>query len=178
MTDGAILYTDQQIEILEQDESFERMHFILGRYERSAGEFYQEYVDNNHFLQKEPIKRMSKLTENLLHGIDYDDTRRKRTENFAYLHERLENTNKLKLVVPNGAFMYPYYVENGFELRKKLQAEKIFIPTLWPAVFNRCNQNELEYQMANNILPIPVDQRYGIEDMNYIIKIILQMERV
>ena len=23
--------------------------------------------------------------------------------------------------------------------------------------------------MANNILPIPVDQRYGIEDMQYII---------
>ena len=66
--------------------------------------------------------------------------------------------------------MYPYYVENGFELRKRLQAEKIFIPTLWPAVLNRCNQNELEYQMARNILPIPVDQRYGIEDMDYIIK--------
>ena len=175
VTDGAILYTDQQVEILEQDESFERMHFILGRYERSAGEFYQEYVDNNHFFQKEPIKRMSKLTENLLHGIDYYATREKRTENFAYLYERLENTNQLKLGVPDGAFMYPYYVENGFELRKKLQAEKIFIPTLWPAVFNRCNQNELEYQMAKNILPIPVDQRYGIEDMAYIIKRILQM---
>lgn len=175
VTDGAILYTDQQIEILEQDESFERMHFILGRYERSAGEFYQEYVDNNHFFQKEPIKQMSKLTENLLHGIDYDIVRRKRTENFAYLHEILRNKNQLKLVVPDGAFMYPYYVENGFELRKKLQAEKIFIPTLWPAVFNRCNQNELEYQMAKNILPIPVDQRYGIEDMDYVIKRILQM---
>lgn len=154
------------------------MHFILGRYERCAGEFYQEYVDNNHFFQKEPIKRMSKLTENLLHGIDYDATRKRRTENFAYLHERLESTNQLRLVVPDGAFMYPYYVDNGVKLRKKLQAEKIFIPTLWPAVFNRCNQNELEYQMAKNILPIPVDQRYGIWEMNYVTKRILQMQKV
>lgn len=168
--DGAILYTDKQIEISERDESFERMHFLLGRYERSAQEFYQEYVDNNHFFQEEPIKRMSKLTENLLHGLDYNVIRKKRTENFAYLHERLADSNRLKLRVPDGAFMYPYYVENGFELRKKLQAKKIFIPTLWPAVFNRCNQNELEYQMARNILPIPVDQRYGIEDMDYIVK--------
>lgn len=168
--DGAILYTDKQIEISERDESFERMHFLLGRYERSAQEFYQEYVDNNHFFQEEPIKRMSKLTENLLHGLDYNVIRKKRTENFAHLHERLANSNRLKLIVPDGAFMYPYYVENGFELRKKLQAKKIFIPTLWPAVFNRCNQNELEYQMARNILPIPVDQRYGIEDMDYIVK--------
>ena len=168
--DGAILYTDKQIEISEKDESFERMHFLLGRYERSAQEFYQEYVDNNRTFQEEPIKRMSKLTENLLHGLDYNVIRKKRTENFAYLHERLANSNRLKLIVPDGAFMYPYYVENGFELRKRLQAEKIFIPTLWPAVLNRCNQNELEYQMARNILPIPVDQRYGIEDMDYIIK--------
>ena len=168
--DGAILYTDKQIEISEKDESFERMHFLLGRYERSAQEFYQEYVDNNRTFQEEPIKRMSKLTENLLHGLDYNVIRKKRTENFAYLHERLANSNRLKIIVPDGAFMYPYYVENGFELRKRLQAEKIFIPTLWPAVLNRCNQNELEYQMARNILPIPVDQRYGIEDMDYIIK--------
>lgn len=168
--DGAILYTDKQIEISEKDESFERMHFLLGRYERSAQEFYQEYVDNNRTFQEEPIKRMSKLTENLLHGLDYNVIRKKRTENFAYLHERLANSNRLKLIVPDGAFMYPYYGENGFELRKRLQAEKIFIPTLWPAVLNRCNQNELEYQMARNILPIPVDQRYGIEDMDYIIK--------
>ena len=168
--DGAILYTDKQIEISERDESFERMHFLLGRYERSAQEFYQEYVDNNHFFQEEPIKRMSKLTENLLHGLDYNVIKKKRTENFAYLHERLADSNRLKLIVPDGAFMYPYYVENGFELRKKLQAKRIFIPTLWPAVFNRCTQKELEYQMARNILPIPVDQRYGIEDMDYIIK--------
>lgn len=172
--DGAILYTDKQIEISEKDESFERMHFLLGRYERSAQEFYQEYVDNNRTFQEEPIKRMSKLTENLLHGLDYNVIRKQRTENFAYLHERLANSNRLKLIVPDGAFMYPYYVENGFELRKRLQAEKIFIPTLWPAVLNRCNQNELEYQMARNILPIPVDQRYGIEDMDYIIKKIVK----
>lgn len=173
VTDGAILYTDQQIEILEQDESFERMHFILGRYERSAGEFYQEYVDNNHFFQKEPIKRMSKLTENLLHGLNYGAIRKRRTENFAYLHERLANTNQLKLVVPDGAFMYPYFVENGFELRIKLQSEKIYIPILWPAVFSRSSQDELEYQMAKDILPIPVDQRYGIGDMEYLAKKII-----
>ena len=146
------------------------MNFLLGRYERSAGEFYQEYVDNNHFFKNEPIKRMSKLTENLLHGIDYEMVMIKRTENFSYLHEKLHSMNKLNLSVPIGAFMYPLYIENGAEVRKQLQAKKIFIPTLWPAVFNLCDENELEYDMAKNILPIPVDQRYGIEDMGYIAK--------
>lgn len=168
VADGAILYTDKIVEITEQDESFERMHFLLGRYERSASEFYSEYVENNHFFKNEPIRRMSKLTENLLHGIDYDFVKKRRTENFAYLDGRLKGINKLSLTIPEGAFMYPLYIVNGAEIRKELQAKKIFIPTLWPAVFNICSENEPEYDMAKNILPLPVDQRYTIEDMKYI----------
>lgn len=170
VADGAILYTDKYIEVEELDESFNRMNFLLGRHERSASEFYAEYVENNHFFKNQPIKKMSKLTENLLHGIDYEMVRKKRTQNFAYLNKKLHFLNKLNLLVPDGAFMYPLYIDNGEEVRKKLQAKKIFIPTLWPAVFNLCNEDDVEYDMAKNILPIPVDQRYGIEDMEYIVQ--------
>ena len=173
--DGAVLYTDKQIEINEVDQSYTRMHFLLGRYEKTAGEFYQEYVDNNHLFKDEPIKRMSRLTENLLHGLDYELVKTRRTENFAYLHEQFKAVNQLKLICPSGAFMYPLYLPNGAEIRKKLQAHKIFIPILWPAVFNICDEGELEYNMAKNILPIPVDQRYTIDDMNYIVNILETM---
>lgn len=173
VADGAILYTDSVLdEKIPLDESFERMHFLLGRYERTASEFYSEYVSNNGLFADEPIKRMSRLTENLLHAIDYERVKQRRTENFAYLHEQLKRINKLDLSIPEGAFMYPLYIENGSEIRKKLQAEKIYIPTLWPDVFEICDETELEYNMAKNILPLPVDQRYGIEDMNYMIGVI------
>lgn len=173
--DGAILYTDKLIEINLMDESYNRMNFLLGRFERTASEFYKDYVDNNHFFKDEPIKIMSKLTENLLHGLDYDVIKKKRTENFSYLNSKLASMNKLTLKIPEGAFMYPLYIDNGFEIRKKLQDKKIFIPTLWPAVFNLCSENDLEYDMAKNILPIPVDQRYGIDEMNIIINSILEL---
>ena len=173
--DGAILYTDKLIEINLMDESYNRMNFLLGRFERTASEFYKDYVDNNQFFKDEPIKIMSKLTENLLHGLDYDVIKKKRTENFSYLNSKLASINKLTLKIPEGAFMYPLYIDNGFEIRKKLQDKKIFIPTLWPAVFNLCSENDLEYDMAKNILPIPVDQRYGIDEMNIIINSILEL---
>lgn len=176
VADGAVLYTDRYINIDKQDESFERMHFLLGRYERGASEFYSEYVENNHFFANEPIKRMSKLTENFLHGIDYDLVKKRRTENFSYLCNQFKYINQFKLTVPQGAFMYPLYLKNGAELRIKMQACKIYIPTLWPTVFNICTENELEYDMANNILPIPVDQRYTIDDMKYIVKMIEQLK--
>lgn len=61
---------------------------------------------------------MSKLTENLLHGINYEIVRKKRTENFAYLDMKLSKLNELNLNVTDGAFMYPFYIENGSEIRK------------------------------------------------------------
>lgn len=172
VADGAILYTNKQIDIAIQDQSYNRMNFLLGRYERTAGEFYQEYVDNNQLFKGEPIKLMSKLTENLLHGIDYEMVKKRRTENFTYLHQKFSAINKLSLSVPSGPFMYPLYLTNGAKLRGKLQEKKIFIPTLWPNVCNLCSEIELEYDMAKNILPIPVDQRYGIDEMKYIVSMV------
>lgn len=176
VADGAILYTDKLLDReLLQDESFERMHFLMGRYERTASEFYSEYVDNNSFFATQTIKTMSKLTENLLHSIDYNEVKYKRKENFIFLHEQLESMNKLNLLIPEGPFMYPLHVENGAEYRTELQKQKIYIPMLWPAVLTRSTESDVEYDMAKNILPLPIDQRYGIEEMKYIINKIKQL---
>lgn len=176
VADGAVLYTDAALlSDIPTDESYNRMRFLLGRYEKSASEFYFEYVANNDFFINEPIKRMSKLTENLLHGIDYDLVKEKRTENFRYLHEKLRGINKLSLYIPVGAFMYPLYIDNGETVRKSLQHQRIYIPTLWPDVFEVCSEDELEYDMAQNILPLPVDQRYTTDDMNYIVDCIFSI---
>lgn len=175
VADGAMLYTDTVLEEeLPQDESFERMHFLLGRFERTASEFYAEYAANNELFYNEEIKRMSKLTENLLRGIDYERVKKARTKNFSLLHEAFRGINRLELTVPEGAFMYPLYLENGAEIRKALQQKKIYIPTLWPDVFELCNESDTEYDMAKNILPLPVDQRYGAEEMDYLIKEVLK----
>lgn len=173
--DGAFLYTNKEIEEnLIQDESFERMRFLLGRFERTASEFYEEYKNNNNIFTNEQIKYMSKLTKNLLHAIDYDFIRSHRTQNFIILHEALKNKNNLEISVAKGAFMYPFYIENGSEIRKLLQNKKIYIPVLWPEILETCHNSELEYDMAKNILSLPVDQRYTEEDMKYIIEEVLK----
>lgn len=173
VTDGAFLYTDAQLEReIPRDESFGRMHFLLGRYERSANEFYDEYVANNKLFATEPVKKMSCLTENLLRGIDGKMIAKKRQNNFEYLNVALREINELKLKSVYGAFMYPLLIEDGVAIRKILQKEKIYIPTLWPNVMEECNPNSLEYRYAADILPIPVDQRYDKEDMKYLVEVI------
>ncbi len=61
--------------------------------------------------------------------------------------------------------MYPLLVENGESIRRRLQRQKIYIPTLWPDVYDLCGRDSTEYNLAQNILPLPVDQRYGPDDM-------------
>lgn len=173
VSDGAVLYTNSKLErSLEIDESFNRIHYVLGRYERTASEFYEEAAKNNDIFDNEPIKEMSRLTKNLLRSIDYEYVKQVRTNNFAYLHEKLRVVNKLNVRPIEGAFMYPLLIDDGMKIRKQLQQMKIYIPTLWPNVLEECEPDTLEYKFAADILPIPVDQRYGIEDMEYLVEVI------
>lgn len=171
--DGGFLYTDGVLaENLPIDESYNRMHFLHGRFERSASEFYNEYAKNNELFETEGLKKMSKLTNNLLHGIDYKWVKDKRSENYHWLHQELGKSNNLKLRETEGAFAYPLWIANGEKIRKQLIAHKVFIPTLWPDVLKNMPENTLEYQLAQNILPLPCDQRYDCSDMKYMVSLL------
>ena len=173
VSDGGYLSTNIILNDLDQsDISKDRFIHILGRYEENASAYYSYFQQVEEVFYNLPLKYMSKLTRNLLRGINYNSIAKQRQENFAFLHSALKSRNKLDLKIPYGAFMYPFMIDNGMEVRKKLQQMKIYIPTLWPNVLEECKPDTLEYKLAADILPIPVDQRYGIEDMKYLAEVI------
>lgn len=168
--DGGYLYTDCALsEILQKDESYDELTFLAGRLERSANEFYSAYRENEQRIDELPLRRMSMVTQNLLRGIDYEQIKKERERNFSYLHEQLRSVNQLELCLPDGPYMYPLLVKDGAEIRRSMQEKRIYIPTLWPNVLQECPIDSLEYQYATDILPIPVDQRYDIGDMETIV---------
>lgn len=169
--DGAYLSTDTILDKkLEEDQSVFRMKHILGRYEGQASDYYDEFKKNDELFKELPLRKISQLTKNILGAIDYKIVIESRNNNFEYLHCRLKHTNVLHVKAPYAPFAYPYYVENGIEIRKKLADKKIYVPTLWPNVLKENREDSVEYDYAANILPIPCDQRYDIKDMKRIIK--------
>ena len=56
-----------------------------------------------------------------------------------------------------------------------MHTNRIYIHELWLDVFDVCDENDLEYDMARNILPLPVGQRYGEEEMNYLVDKVIQL---
>lgn len=167
--DGAFLHSDITADGFALDVSYERMRYILGRVERPASELYGVYLECEKDVASWPVLTMSKLTRNLLGGIDYEAVRKRRETNFSFLNERLGKINQIKVRNVAGPYMYPLYLRHGSEIRKDLLASKIYIPTLWPDVFGICEENELEYDMTLNILPLPCDQRYGESDMQFMV---------
>lgn len=113
---------------------------------------------------------MSMVTKNLLRGIDYEQIKKERERNFGYLHEHLRTINRLELCLPDGPYMYPLLVKDGAKLRMSLREKNIYIPTLWPNVIESLTPEEIEYGLAEDILPLPCDQRYDLKDMQYLAK--------
>ncbi|WP_264554528.1 hypothetical protein [Flavobacterium sp. N1946] len=174
MADGAYLYTNKMLSTsLELDYSFERMGHLLKRLDVGAEDAYAMFLDNDASLVNQPIKKMSRLTQKILSAVDYDFIKARRIENFDFLHSRLNVSNLLKLnknedEVP---MVYPYRT-NDVELKKRLRNCKIFCPTYWPNVKEWCSDIQLEYKLTEEIIAIPIDQRYTINDMQSILKII------
>ena len=167
--DGGYVSTDTYLNVpLPEDVSSERMKHILGRFEGKASDFYADFKKNDALFKELELRSMSALTRNILGAIDYESVRKKREENFEALHQALGAKNALSLIKPIGPYVYPFYCENGMEVKKRLAQESIFVATLWPNVLSM--EGTLEKKYAENILPLPCDQRYDLEDMRRVIQ--------
>lgn len=177
--DGAYLYTDCILnKELPQDISFERMTFLTKRIDYSPQEGYADFQANDNSLSTVGMRRMSRLTERLMRGIDYSSKANRRINNFLILDKELRDTNRFKWDMGYGAvpMVYPYYIENGAQLRQKLIDNQIFCARYWPNVLKWCKKEEIEYQLTENMVCLPIDQRYGENEMNHILNIILNKQ--
>jgi len=124
-------------------------------------------------LDNQPIRKMSKLTRRMMLGIDYEAAAQRRRANFQMLHDALGKDNNLELQLENNAvpMVYPYLVPiKG--LREKLIENIIFVARYWLNVLEWTTKDDIEYLLAYQMQPLPIDQRYGEKQMNRIIDII------
>lgn len=171
--DGGVAYciknTDEKS--YEQDVSYDRCSHLLKRMDIGSSEGYADFKSNSNKLSGQPIKLMSNMTRKMLSSIDFEVVKNRRRENFKYLQEHLENMNCLETPSINTfacPMVYPY-LTNDLSLRQRLIENKVFVATYWPNVFEWCKPEDWEYKLAESTVFIPIDQRYGVEDMKRII---------
>ena len=165
--DGGYLYTDAILnDEFPQAESMQRMKHLLKRIEQGAEAGYADYQREEETLDGSPIERMSKLTDALLRSIDYEKIAQERISNYKILEEQIGKTNAIHLTLLQGdvPMVYPYLTGDP-TLKRQLIANKIFVATYWP---NVDANEEFENTLKTNLLPLPIDQRYGQSDVKVI----------
>lgn len=108
---------------------------------------------------------MSDISKIFLKYLSVNDISKKRIENMNILNElglncciSFENNE-----IP---FVFPMYLKNRDFVRTQLCDNNIYCPVLWPV---ECSFNEVAKEISDNIIMIPIDQRYNSESMNFIV---------
>lgn len=160
LPDGGLLRTDLVFDMPEvaDTESIDRCRHLLQRSAFGAESGYNSFLEAEESLSEVEPKRMSDLTNNLLASMDFEYIGCRRNQNFRYLQEELGQYNKLIIDASSDApLAYPFRGDDA--LRKELLEAKIFVPTYWREVEQRCDTVWYE-EMIRSVLPLPIDQRY------------------
>ncbi len=174
LPDGGFAYPSGKLNMdLERDKSIDRLQHLLKRIEDNPESAFDLFRSNEAKLDNLPMRRMSSLTERLLRNIDFKQSLRRRNENFLFLHGNLKRLNAFAGIIDdekiNGPMVYPLLRKGNRKLRKKLIRKKIYVATYWKNVYDQVPKKSWEYYLAENLIPIPIDQRYSIDEMKAIL---------
>lgn len=171
--DGGYLYTNKIIgDDLDQDLSYDRFEHLIKRIDMSAEDGYNNLLLNEQKINNLPILKMSNLTKRMLESFDYKSIAKRRIDNYLFLNEKLGKINKLKIYFDKNQvpMVYPFW--GHIELKKKFIENKIYIATYWPNVKEWTKPNTFEYKLTEEMVCLPIDQRYGVEEMELIVNMI------
>jgi len=175
MPDGGLLVSPLAVNSCElsMDHSYGRCSHLLKRLELLPSEGYKDFQDDDDQISSCELSRMSAISQKIFGSVDFEFIKQRRRENFETLHKALGNLNRLNIPSLDSfecPLVYPYWVNDGKALKKSLIANNIFVATYWPNVFDWVKLGDLEYELAADVVCIPIDQRYLKRDMDRIIK--------
>lgn len=171
VADGGYLYSEAVLDqSLDRDVSWDSVQHLVGRIDLDAASFYGDYLSAGQRLSGRPLRRMSALTEAMLDSVDYGRARLTRERNFLYLHAALGSSNRLRIDTMgiDGPMVYPYWTDDP-DLRQRLIARKVYVATYWSEVLRRDAASSAEKQLVTHLVPLPIDQRYGLDDMLFVL---------
>lgn len=172
--DGGYLYLESDPTIpLERDVSSEAGRHLLGRPDESASAYFGDYRQAEQRLAMRPLRKMSALTAAMLDHFDHRRARLVRERNFLFLHAALGASNRLAIDPADieGPMVYPYWTDDN-TLRQSLLEQRIYTATYWDEARSRPSSTQLEASLVEQLVPLPIDQRYSLDEMRLILQVI------
>ena len=150
----------------------EKAVYLIECLEHGTNYCYAKKKSVDHAIA-EKYEGMSVFAQHILMSIDYDAVKCQRHENFSLYEEVFATSNMLVCEEESTPYMYPLNI--GKNIKKQLVEQKIYVPTLWASTLKEQFKGKLEYRLADETIFLPVDQRYGKNDIQYIIEVIFDI---
>jgi hypothetical protein len=152
---------------------------LLARLAGDDERAWDQFKEHETRIGIEP-RAMSVVSARLLAGADMSRARCRRRSNFGVLHRRLGSINTIALSLDRAdeaPMCYPFLPARDVD-RTALSRAGVFVPVLWPEIERRPEPEfERERRIARRLLPLPIDQRYGPDDMNEVCDALLHVLR-
>lgn len=175
VSDGSYLVSSREksfLDCYEQDYSSERCKFLFKSIEYGTNGAYEDSLESEDNIGYQ-IKKMSKLTQRIMQSIDYDEIAEVRRKNFDVLKKRFEGINEMNVTInkENVPLTYPLLITKD-EVRKKLIEKRVYVPQWWKYLIDMLESDCIEVVLSKYLLPLPIDQRYNIKDMERLADIV------
>jgi len=154
------------------DESRNGLSHLQTRSREGARAGYAAYQVHEQAFAWRPVRTMSARTRQILGGIDFGAAARQRQANYRQLNAALGQENALQAAVealPDAAPLAYPFLSTVPDLKADLNRRGIFAAAYWPDCLQRPECGSGARYLARNLTALPVDQRYGAEEMDIII---------
>ena len=161
---NAVMY--EELPVYQTSENF---LYLLKAIESGSNSAYPDYqLSEKRFFRSKEIYGMPILTKKILELVDYKNIISVRNKNFQKLESRLRKYNRLKINMETDTpSVYPFLTDDT-GLRGRLLDNNIYISQFWKHVLSNEKANPFEKNLAEYLIPLPIDQRYSLSDMDII----------
>lgn len=145
------------------------------------------YLNRNRSLENEldsyrGVRRISDISADILRRTDEEEAGRRRTENYRMLYDQIRGMKRLWPTLlreeAQAPLYLPVYAKERDGLQRFLAQHGIYAPTLWPVgEENRDFLKGDEAYIFAHMLALPIDQRYGTEEMERIAQVLALYEK-
>lgn len=126
----------------------------------------------------EGVHRISGTGQEMLKALNGSMIRYARQRNMKHilnlLGGKVESIPGIERCLNGAPFSLPILVKNRDEIQQKLAKRGVYAPVLWPICDEARGVCPVSARMADEMLSIPIDQRYNYDDIEDIAKIVLE----
>lgn len=128
----------------------------------------------------EGVHRISSTGKEMLKVLNGAMIRYARQQNMKHILDllggKVESIPGIARCLSGAPFSLPILVKNRDEVQQKLAKRGVYAPVLWPICEEARSICPASARMADEMLSIPIDQRYNYDDIEEIAKIVLETE--